>query len=212
MSAQELSDYRSQWLVNKDMSYNQVVETSKQSVKKKVMGSGAWLTSAEISKIVNRPVAELADLLKGLKKQPSHFSHLRADRSWDEYWYIHGEKVATSKENESSMAASAQVEPENTDMLAAIHDDLGVGGHDWNDLLPAHGQSPKPKGKAKAKAKAKQPTAPGSPGKAQGSAPKPEVTLPKLEVQGESLLKQSRQMLVDLEVLLAKKPYLKGLG
>ena len=49
------------------------------------------------------------------------------------------------------MAASAQVEPENTDMLAAIHDDLGVGGHDWNDLLPAHGQSPKAKGKAKQK-------------------------------------------------------------
>ena len=50
-----------------------------------------------------------------------------------------------------------------------------------------------------------------TPGKGKGAPSKPELHLSKLEVAGEGLLKQSRQMLLDLEEMTMKKPYLKGL-
>ena len=93
-----------------------------------------------------RRVEEIAELLAGLAKRPSKFSHLRKNEDYVEYWYEFADTKKKERKKESVMqATSASYLSLNVETMTDLAQDLG------SEVVVADRQPPSKKHKANSK-------------------------------------------------------------
>ena len=143
---------------------------------------------------------EIAELLAGLAKRPSRFSHLKKNDDYAEYWYEFADTKKKERKKESAMqATSTSYLGLNVETMTDLAQDLG------SEVVVAEGQPPSKKHKANSKLGLPAPSPKKGADPPSAEKAKPEMTLGKVELAREVLLKQARATLKQLEEL-AKDP------
>ena len=146
LPADQVEDFRLTWLVDKEKAMNEVKQSAKTTITEADSEKGGWRTGPQIASLEGRQVEDIAELLAGLAKRPSRFSHLKKNDDYAEYWYEFADTKKKERKKESAMqATSTSYLGLNVETMADLAQDLG------SEVVVAEGQPPSKKHKANSK-------------------------------------------------------------